>query len=405
MTPDPSWTSSAHVEAALLKLWDQGRFLAATVGGGPVFPFRMRVRGPETSVLGARFGDVQAWIRELEAASRVGRGFGFDLTWREVRHREIGRNRFPSEIIVPDVRDGLRLIGKETEAARFDAIVAATIATFPALVPWLARRPLLALAHVMDWPRILAVLAWFRDHPASGLYLRQVDITEIDTKFIETRRSLLVELLEIALGCGDPPVAGTPLTLEGRYGLRSKPATVRFRLLDGISGFSGLTDISTPAEEFARLDLDVRTVFITENEINGLAFPLVREAIVLFGLGYGLDVLAQAHWLQRPQLLYWGDIDTHGFAMLSRLRSYFSQTQSILMDEATLLTHRASWVREDRPFLGELPRLSEAEHRLFAALKGNNFGDQVRLEQERIAYNHLIAVLQEQGLVAVPNFP
>ncbi|NOR71388.1 MAG: hypothetical protein GQ532_17115, partial [Methylomarinum sp.] len=33
---------------------------------------------------------------------------------------------------------------------------------------------------------------------------------------------------------------------------------------------------------------------------------------------------------------YWGDLDTHGFAILSRLRHYYPQVKSILMDEKTL---------------------------------------------------------------------
>ena len=33
----------------------------------------------------------------------------------------------------------------------------------------------------------------------------------------------------------------------------------------------------------------IRRVFITENEINFLAFPRMKEAIVIFGAGYGWD--------------------------------------------------------------------------------------------------------------------
>jgi hypothetical protein len=34
-------------------------------------------------------------------------------------------------------------------------------------------------------------------------------------------------------------------------------------------------------------------VLVTENEINGLAFPDVTGGIVIFGLGYGLDRLSE----------------------------------------------------------------------------------------------------------------
>jgi hypothetical protein len=158
--------------------------------------------------------------------------------------------------------------------------------------------------------------------------------------------------------------------------------------------FAGLSDISTQAEEFASLHLNPRVVFITENEVNGLAFPPVDGAVVVFGLGYGLDALAGAEWLRRPRLIYWGDIDTHGFAMLARLRAYFPSAESLLMDEATLLAHGPLWVREDRPFVGELPRLTEAERQLFENLKLDRYGDHVRLEQERIPYGRLMMALR-----------
>jgi hypothetical protein len=93
--------------------------------------------------------------------------------------------------------------------------------------------------------------------------------------------------------------------------------------------------------------------------------------------------------------VYWGDIDTHGFAMLARLRAYFPRAQSLLMDEATLLAHQSLWVREERPFVGELPRLSELERRLFENLKLNRYGDRIRLEQERIPYGHLMTALRD----------
>ena len=71
-----------------------------------------------------------------------------------------------------------------------------------------------------------------------------------------------------------------------------------------------------PAEfaqlEFAQLNRPVERVFVTENEINGLAFPPCPGSIVIFGLGYGLDRLADIAWLERTQVWYWGDIDTHG---------------------------------------------------------------------------------------------
>ncbi len=99
-----------------------------------------------------------------------------------------------------------------------------------------------------------------------------------------------------------------------RYGFLAKPVQVRFRILDSAYYIRAMSDIQIPVAEFEKLHLDVDHIFITENEINGLAFPDVKRAIIIFGLGFGLDRLAGVEWLHNKRMYYWGDIDTHGFA-------------------------------------------------------------------------------------------
>jgi hypothetical protein len=63
-----------------------------------------------------------------------------------------------------------------------------------------------------------------------------------------------------------------------------KPARIRFRVLDPEHALLPLLhgnlvqDITLDAESFARLDSKVSRTFITENEINFLAFPQVKAA-------------------------------------------------------------------------------------------------------------------------------
>jgi hypothetical protein len=45
--------------------------------------------------------------------------------------------------------------------------------------------------------------------------------------------------------------------------------------------------------------------------------------------------------------LYWGGIDTHGFAILDRLRASIPGAALLLMDENTLQAHRHVWGQED----------------------------------------------------------
>jgi hypothetical protein len=240
-------------------------------------------------------------------------------------------------------------------------------------------------------------LEWFRLHPSPGIYLRQLDVPDVHTKFVETRRGLLSELLDLCL----PPHAicdeATGVAqFERRYGLRSKPALIRFRVLDSALRGAGLDDIATPACQFARLDLPARHVFVTENEINALAFPAVPGGIVLFGLGYGLERLREIPWLQGRAICYWGDLDTHGFAILDELRTYLPCAQSFLMDRRTLLAHRSLWVEEEDPSNATLGRLTGEERELYDDLRCDRLGRRVRLEQERISFGYL-----QQALVSL----
>jgi len=110
---------------------------------------------------------------------------------------------------------------------------------------------------------------------------------------------------------------------------------------------------------------------------------------VIFGLGYGVDVLSAVAWLREKEIYYWGDIDTHGLAMLDQVRSFLPQTCSMLMEESILLKYRHLWSVEDKPFLGQLTRLTPEEHRLLCSLQNNTWGKGVRLEQERISFQQV----------------
>jgi len=164
----------------------------------------------------------------------------------------------------------------------------------------------------LDW-RPLA--GWIIDHPRPGIYPRQISLAGVDTKFIERHKKLMSEWLdmllpETAIDRQHSGIGG----FEQRYGFLARPQLIRFRLLDSRLAIARLTDLTVTAEEFASLNLPVSRVFVTENDINGLAFPEVEGGMVIFGRGYGFEALASAEWLHGKNIHYWGDIDSHGFA-------------------------------------------------------------------------------------------
>jgi hypothetical protein len=102
-------------------------------------------------------------------------------------------------------------------------------------------------------------------------------------------------------------------------------------------------------------------------------------------------------WLADRDVVYWGDIDTHGFRILDRLRQRFVHVRSMLMDEATLVANLDRTVTEETPLDEELRYLTRPEQRLYRDLVEDRFGVAVRLEQERISLANLIADVGATG--------
>ncbi|MBM1144511.1 hypothetical protein GN155_012065 [Alcanivorax sp. ZXX171] len=387
-----SWTSPADLRAQLEKYWPRGDILRARLDDEPLFPLTLRLHKPGARDLTERFAEVADWVRTLREGAKEKKGFGYTVHWRQRRHRVQGANDLPDAITVDTEEDALRWLGRRDDAALFSRLADSTLKRFPELRNWLRQRPLRALEQASAWGDILTVLAWFQAHPRPGVYLRELDIPGIHTKFIETHRGLLTELLDAVLPAGVIDTSATGVRgFNRRYGLRDKPALIRFRLLDDRLAINGLTDLAVPVDQLAQLDPGADTVFITENEINGLAFPPFSNALVIFGLGYRVEALRHFPWLADRRIYYWGDIDTHGFAILHRFRQAFPQARSLLMDRATLDAHRPVWGREDdaRRFRGELRNLTEAEQALYETLSEDRLAPALRLEQEHIAQSWL----------------
>lgn len=386
-----NWTSPDDIRAQARKLWDKGRILASLQDHEPLFPLRLTLKGPGSRELSEQFDAVRTWIGQLQDAARSEARPRFRLVMREVKHRVIGGNAIPDEIWIDSLDDALALIGKRREAQKFQTLLEQTRRRHPALLPWLAKRPLRALELASEWGRLLDIVTWLRAHPRPGVYMRQVDLPGVHSKFIEGHRGVLAELFDLALPKEAIDQAWTRQDdFARRYGFRDKPGLIRFRILDErktLLATGADNDISVTIDTFARLDLDITRVFITENEINFLAFPQVSEGMVIFGAGYAIEMLDKVHWLRNRDIHYWGDIDTHGFAILDQLRASFSHVCTFLMDRETLLAHRAHWTDEPQPTRRDLPRLNDDERSLFDDLRHDRLGRQVRLEQEKIGFD------------------
>ncbi len=393
MTP---WTRNDDIKKRLLKKWQKGEFLARSVGSAPFEPLRIPLKRPNAKELAHEFDKARTWVAHIIDHAGTETKKGFDIEWQVVNHRTLGKNKMPKAVIFHTLDDLAAYLGKAPEIRRYHQLFKKITAQFPELEPLLMEKPLDVLAHDKVWPQLLAIVSWIRDHTRPGIYIRQLEIPGVDTKFIETHRGWLTRLLTAAL----PPEslkdgATGKGAFERRFGFKPKPARIRFRILDPTVSPMGLTDLAIPAEEFNHLTIRPDTIFVVENEITGLSFPPFPRAMVIIGLGYALSCLSSICWMKDRAIWYWGDMDTHGFAMLDQIRHYFPQTRSFLMDEATLLTHKALWGTEPTPTHRDLTLLTPEEADVYDRLRYNRYAIQLRMEQERIPFSLVRRVVKD----------
>ncbi len=357
------------------------------------FPKRLVFKTPTSKDLTVHFDDVRRWIAAVHKIE------GFRIEEKTIQHRILGENKLPIQVWVDSLDSALALIGKQKHAEQFSQLILLTKSRLPEVVPWLANNPLKVLDLAEVWEKILLFIQWRKALSTPSIYLREVSIQGIDSKFIETHKTVLMSLLDIALPEDqvDTRFTGVKQFAE-RYGFKPKPLRIRFRLLDSSLAKSlGLSlladgDVTLSVNDFSTLadNADfinkVSTVFITENEINFLSFPDKANSIVIFGAGYGFDAYTKIDWFKQMAMFYWGDIDTHGFAILDQLRRVLPQVQSLLMDENTLLAHRNFWGVESTPTQRVLSHLTDQEMRVYDSLVNNAYAQCVRLEQERIGF-------------------
>lgn len=386
-----AWTRPADVRAAVRKKWDSGVLLARFAAGQDWEPLGLPIRGPSARQIGERLAEVRQWAAQWsQAASGPLR-----VEYKQVGGRDFGTNSIPCRAWLDDYDAAWALLDVRADVRRLAELVQAAEGT--RLVPWLTSHPMRALRLADAWGKLLAAVRWIERRQAPGMYLRQVDAPGVDTKFIERHKGVLAELLDLQL---DPSrVDAAAPDFAGRYGFLRRPGYVRLRVAGGYGGFS---ELSVRTDELTAAPDGVVRAYVIENEITYLAFPVPAAAMVIFGGGYAVPVLEPLGWLAELDVVYWGDIDTHGFAILSRLRRrHLPRARSMLMDRATLLGHREHWTTEPSPTAAPLGGLDHAEAALCADLVADTYAPSVRLEQERISFNAIEIATSSHSPVAV----
>lgn len=382
-----SWTAVADLFQILRRRWDRGQYLRPYVAGEPFLPVVLPVKAPTAQEAADDLDAAVAWADRFRRDSHTAGGRPrFLVEYRTIKGRGLGVNEVPARVRVETFEQLCSLLGTADDVRALDAVMEHTKAAVPALADWVIGKPGLALEHREIWPDVLATVKWIAEHDTSRLYVRHLDVPGVDTKFVERHQQLLGQLLRVAL----PParIQTDGPTFARRYGFLAKPTYSRLRVLSPLPGFPRqVTELYLRTDELAAIEVPISTVFVVENEVTYLAFPTVPDAIVVFGEGFASITLDGLPWLKEKEVVYWGDIDTHGFLILNRLRGRLPKVSSLLMDRETLLAHREQLVAEPHPTRAPQPFLTDAEQSLYRDLIEDRFGQNVRLEQERVRFS------------------
>lgn len=142
--------------------------------------------------------------------------------------------------------------------------------------------------------------------------------------------------------------------------------------------------------ELAALPLRPRIVFVVEN-LESVPMEAAPDAVVVHGSGYAVGKLGDIPWIRDARIIYRGDIDSHGFLILHRIRSRCPDVTSVLMDTDTLDSYRDLWASEPDPTAAVVNNLTLSQT---AALEAIPVHGHVRMDQERIRWSAAMAVLR-----------
>lgn len=332
--------------------------------------------------------EYQKEFNDIRSLSKEVKGYGYTIHWKTVKTKMLGTQGLPSKIKFETAEDFERFLQKVTEVDVFRKNVALIKGRFSKLQCWIEKYPLKVIDNSEYWSDILKVLDYFSKNPQPQLYIRELPI-EVHTKFIEQHKALIGELLDIVI---KEYINTNEKEFEKRYNLRYDEPTVRMRLLDRTLAkklFYGLDDITIPISLFLKLQIPISKIYIVENKVNFLTFPLIPNSIVIWGKGYGVASIKESELLKSTELIYWGDLDAQGFEILSQFRSYFGQVKSLLMDKATFDNYFEKECGTPSK-INVKPNLTTEEEELYQYIKANNY----RLEQEKIPQRYVIEQLK-----------
>ncbi|UCN00023.1 DUF2220 family protein [Sulfurimonas sp. SWIR-19] len=380
----------AAIQKRLQRLYDSGGIFRLYIQNKPFTPVKIPLKKPKEQEL------LQAFSLILKQKEKLERS-GYPLEYRAFHFKKMGMQKLPVFVVVNDKEQFLLLINEKEEYALFVQWYEYLFKHYPKLKELFFVKPRLVVEYAKEWEKFVLILGFFTHNPSPNIYIREISLKGIDTKYIQKH----LKILDILLSCileREPLASIKDFAFEKRYGLKYILPQVRFRILDERLRMCGCDDITLTLEQFEALETDCQRVFVIENKITFLSLPQLQSSIAIFGSGYNIGILKNTRWLETKEIYYWGDIDMDGFAILSKMRSYFPQTKSLMMDIKTLQQYKDRSVSYKGAKETELKHLTQEETVVYKRLASHYYGENFRLEQEMIPFDEAREVLHQETI-------
>ena len=348
--------------------------LSNSLKGNSCFPLIIR----SNKALSKDFRKMSSEIAEVVSFSKDRKGYGYSVISETVKTRQHGIQDIPKSIVFETSSDYLKFINKEREFNEMMKSFKLIRTELPQLHKWLIKNPKTIISNSRSWYDLIKVCKWFITfYEPNKFYIREIPVS-VHTKFIEENKTVLRSLLDELIPDNFNALESN---FEKRYGLKYDQPHLRFRSLDSACCKNLFyRELSVPVDQFMSTQIPCKRVFIIENKMNFLTFPSIAQSLAIWGKGFSLEILKEVRWLNDKEMYYWSDIDVQGFQMLSQLRSYFPQTQSLLMGRKVLDAYNEFIVNGAITNVKAVAHLSNEESDLYTYLNEHN----LRLEQERI---------------------
>lgn len=369
--------------------------LASSVRSTPEFPKYISFGKVTAKDTNDNIPLIRDEIEVLIAESKGKKGYGYTVELIKRNYRRIGPQDFPDKIFFETLDDYLKFFRKGKEYEHFMLVVQKLTTDLSQLLPWAESNPIKIIDNLGKWDDLIKVCEYFLQNPRPNIYIREIPL-DISTKFIEENTPIIRALLDILI---EEHVNRDENDFRKRFNLKYDEPLIRVRILDPCIAqelFSGVDDLSIPQSQFNQLDIPCKRVFVLENKTNVLNFltiPSMEDSVAIFGKGFGVGVLKDAAWLASKQIIYWGDIDPHGFQILSQIRGYFPQTRSCMMDLDTFREFEELVTTGACTDVTKLEHLTPEEHLLFNHLCSMEASN--RLEQEKIHHRYVLKKIYE----------